>query len=115
FVELEPGVEGLVHTSEMSWTRTNVHPGKIVSSSEQVDVMVLDVDEAKRRISLGIKQALGNPWELFLEAHPPGSAIEGEVRSITEFGLFVAMPGGELDGLVHMSDLSWDLPAEQAM
>ena len=115
FVELEPGVEGLVHTSEMSWTKTNVHPSKIVSSSEQVDVMILDVDEPKRRISLGIKQALGNPWELFLEAHPPGSVIEGEVRSITEFGLFVALRGGELDGLVHMSDLSWDLPGEQAL
>jgi small subunit ribosomal protein S1 len=114
FVELEPGIEGLVHVSEMSWTRTNVHPGQIVSSSEQVDVVVLDVDESKRRISLGIKQAVGNPWENFAAAHPPGSEVEGEIRSLTEFGLFIALPGG-LDGLVHVSDLSWDVAGEQAM
>ena len=114
FVELEPGVEGLVHVSEMSWTKKNVHPGKIVSTSEQVDVMILDVDEPKRRISLGLKQAQGNPWELFLEAHPPGSVIEGEIRNITEFGLFIGV-GPDVDGMVHMSDLSWDEPGEAAM
>jgi small subunit ribosomal protein S1 len=114
FVELEPGVEGLVHVSEMSWTKKNVHPGKIVATSQEVDVMILDVDEPKRRISLGLKQAQGNPWELFLEAHPPGSVIEGEIRNITEFGLFVGL-APDIDGMVHMSDLSWDLPGEQAM
>jgi small subunit ribosomal protein S1 len=114
FVELEPGVEGLVHVSEMSWTKKNVHPGKIVATSQEVDVMILDVDGPKRRISLGLKQAQGNPWELFAEAHPPGSTIEGEIRNITEFGLFVGL-GPDLDGMVHMSDLSWDLPGEQAM
>ena len=114
FVELEPGVEGLVHVSEMSWTKKNVHPGKIVATSQEVDVMILDVDEPKRRISLGLKQAQGNPWELFAEAHPPGSVIEGEIRNITEFGLFVAL-GPDLDGMVHMSDLSWDEQGEAAM
>jgi len=114
FVELEPGVEGLVHVSEMSWTKKNVHPGKIVATSEQVDVMILDVDEPKRRISLGLKQAQGNPWELFLEAHPPGSIIEGEIRNITEFGLFIGV-GVDVDGMVHMSDLSWDEAGEAAM
>jgi len=114
FVELEPGVEGLVHVSEMSWTKKNVHPGKIVATSQEVDVMILDVDEPKRRISLGLKQAQGNPWELFLESHGPGSIVEGEIRNITEFGLFVGL-APEIDGMVHMSDLSWDLPGEQAM
>ncbi|MGK7860918.1 30S ribosomal protein S1 [Falsiroseomonas sp. E2-1-a4] len=114
FVELEPGVEGLVHVSEMSWTKKNVHPGKIVATSQEVDVLILDVDGPKRRISLGLKQAQGNPWELFAEANPPGTVIEGEIRNITEFGLFVGL-GPDLDGMVHMSDLSWDLPGEQAM
>jgi small subunit ribosomal protein S1 len=114
FVELEPGVEGLVHVSEMSWTKKNVHPGKIVATSQEVDVVILDVDEPKRRISLGLKQAQGNPWELFLEAHPPGSVIEGEIRNITEFGLFIAV-GPEIDGMVHISDLSWDEPGEVAV
>ena len=114
FVELEPGVEGLVHVSEMSWTKKNVHPGKIVATSQEVDVMILDVDEPKRRISLGLKQAQGNPWDLFLEAHPPGSEVEGEIRNITEFGLFVGI-GPDIDGMVHMSDISWDEPGEQAM
>jgi small subunit ribosomal protein S1 len=114
FVELEPGVEGLVHVSEMSWTKKNVHPGKIVATSQEVDVVILDVDEPKRRISLGLKQAQGNPWELFLEAHPPGSVIEGEIRNITEFGLFIGLPG-DIDGMVHMSDLSWDEPGEVAI
>jgi small subunit ribosomal protein S1 len=114
FVELEPGVEGLVHVSEMSWTKKNVHPGKIVSTSQEVDVLILDVDEPKRRISLGLKQAQGNPWEVFQEANPPGAIIEGEIRNITEFGLFIGI-AAEVDGMVHMSDLSWDVPAEQAL
>ena len=114
FVELEPGIEGLVHVSEMSWTRAHMHPGQLVASSQEVEVMVLDVDERKRRISLGIKQAAGNPWENFLEAHPPGSVVSGEIRNITEFGLFIGLPGG-LDGLVHISDLSWDRAGEAAV
>jgi len=114
FVELEAGVEGLVHVSEMSWTKKNAHPGKIVSTSEQVDVIILDVDEPKRRISLGLKQAQGNPWELFVEAHPVGSTIEGEIRNITEFGLFIGV-GAEIAGMVHMSDISWDEAGEAAM
>src|ERR1700676_4024074 len=114
FVELEPGVEGLVHVSEMSWTKKNVHPGKIVSTSQEVEVMLLDVDPQKRRISLGLKQTLANPWEAFLEAHPAGSEIEGEVRNTTEFGLFVGLPG-DIDGMVHLSDLDWNKPGEEAM
>ena len=114
FVELEPGVEGLVHVSEMSWTKKNVHPGKIVATSQEVEVMVLDVDASKRRISLGLKQVMQNPWEAFLEAHPVGSTIEGEVRNITEFGLFIGV-AAELDGMVHLSDLSWDDPGELAI
>jgi len=114
FVELEPGIEGLVHVSEMSWTKKNVHPGKIVSTSQEVEVMVLDVDPQKRRISLGLKQCLANPWEAFLEKYAPGTEIEGEVKNITEFGLFVGMPG-DIDGMVHLSDLSWDKPGDQAI
>ena len=114
FVELEPGVEGLVHVSEMSWTKKNVHPGKIVSTSQEVDVMVLDVDSSKRRISLGLKQVQRNPWEEFTEAHKVGSTVEGEIRSITEFGLFVGI-SADLDGMVHMSDLSWDEAGETAI
>ena len=114
FVELEAGVDGLVHVSELSWTKKNAHPGKIVSTSEQVDVIILDVDEPKRRISLGLKQAQGNPWELFVEAHPVGSTIEGEIRNITEFGLFIGV-GAEIDGMVHMSDISWEEAGEAAM
>ncbi|MBV9552089.1 MAG: 30S ribosomal protein S1 [Alphaproteobacteria bacterium] len=114
FVELEPGVEGLVHVSEMSWTKKNVHPGKIVSTSQEVEVMVLDVDPTKRRISLGLKQTLANPWEAFLEDHPAGSEIEGEVRNTTEFGLFIGLPG-EIDGMVHLSDIDWTKPGEEAM
>jgi small subunit ribosomal protein S1 len=113
FVELEPGVEGLVHVSEMSWTKKNVHPGKIVSTSQEVEVMVLEVDPEKRRISLGLKQCLGNPWELFQEQHPAGSTVEGEIRNITEFGLFVGLDN-DIDGMVHLSDISWDKPAEEA-
>ncbi|AOX16209.1 30S ribosomal protein S1 [Kozakia baliensis] len=114
FVELEPGVEGLVHVSEMSWTKKNVHPGKIVATSQEVDVMVLDVDSAKRRISLGLKQVQRNPWEQFAEEHKVGSTIEGEIRNITEFGLFIGL-SADIDGMVHMSDLSWDEPGEVAM
>ena len=114
FVELEPGVEGLVHVSEMSWTKKNVHPGKIVATSQEVDVLVLDVDSSKRRISLGLKQVQQNPWEEFLEQHPVGSTVEGEVRNITEFGLFIGI-SADIDGMVHMSDLSWDDPGELAI
>ncbi len=111
FVELEPGVEGLVHVSEMSWTKKNVHPGKIVSTSQQVEVMVLDVDPIKRRISLGLKQISDNPWTGFLENHPTGSEVEGEIKSITEFGLFVGLEG-DIDGMVHLSDLDWSRPGD---
>ena len=114
FVELEPGIEGLVHVSEMSWTKKNVHPGKIVSTSQEVEVMVLDLDEQKRRISLGLKQCGDNPWEVFESTYSQGSEIEGEIRNITEFGLFVGLPG-DIDGMVHFSDLSWDLPGEEAV
>jgi len=114
FVELEPGVEGLVHVSEMSWTKKNVHPGKIVSTSQEVEVMVLDVDPAKRRISLGLKQTLQNPWESFVEKHPVGAELEGEVKNITEFGLFVGLPG-DIDGMVHLSDIAWDKTGEEAV
>ncbi|MGR3485965.1 MAG: 30S ribosomal protein S1 [Paracoccaceae bacterium] len=107
FVELEPGVEGLVHVSEMSWTKKNVHPGKIVSTSQEVEVMVLEIDEAKRRVSLGLKQTQRNPWEVFAETHPEGTEVEGEVKNITEFGLFVGLPG-DIDGMVHLSDLTWE-------
>src|SRR5271154_2829963 len=114
FVELEPGVEGLVHVSEMSWTKKNAHPGKIVSTSQEVDVVVLDVDASKRRISLGLKQVTRNPWEEFQDEHPIGSIVEGEIRNITEFGLFIAI-GAEIDGMIHMSDLSWDDAGENAI
>jgi small subunit ribosomal protein S1 len=114
FVELEPGVEGLVHVSEMSWTKKNVHPGKIVSTSQEVEVMVLDVDPTKRRISLGLKQTMRNPWEAFVEKYPVGSELEGEVRNITEFGLFVGLPG-DIDGMVHLSDIDWQKSGEEAM
>jgi len=114
FVELEPGIEGLVHVSEMSWTKKNVHPGKIVSTSQEVEVMVLDVDPVKRRISLGLKQCLDNPWQAFLDKHPVGSELEGEVKNITEFGLFVGLPG-DIDGMVHLSDLDWDRSGEEAV
>ena len=114
FVELEPGIEGLVHVSEMSWTKKNVHPGKIVSTSQEVEVVVLDVDETKRRISLGLKQAQANPWDDFQDKHPAGSELEGEIKNITEFGLFVGLPG-EIDGMVHLSDLDWSRPGEDAI
>jgi small subunit ribosomal protein S1 len=114
FVELEDGVEGLIHVSEMSWTKKNVHPGKILSTSQEVEVEVLDVDSDKRRISLGLKQTMDNPWDAFLAEHPIGSEIEGEVRGITEFGLFVGL-GPDLDGMVHINDISWDKPGDQAI
>ncbi|WP_299622383.1 30S ribosomal protein S1 [Pelagibius sp.] len=114
FVELEAGIEGLVHVSEMSWTKKNVHPGKIVSTSQEVEVMILDVDEQKRRISLGLKQCGANPWEAFLESHSAGSELEGEIKNITEFGLFVGLPG-EIDGMVHLSDLDWNVSGEEAV
>ncbi|MDZ3837778.1 MAG: 30S ribosomal protein S1 [Rhodospirillales bacterium] len=114
FIELEPGVEGLVHVSEMSWTKKNVHPGKIVSTSQEVEVVVLDVDKDKRRISLGLKQCLANPWEDFLEKHPAGSVVEGEIKNITEFGLFIGLPG-DIDGMVHLSDLSWSRSGEEML
>jgi len=114
FVELEPGIEGLVHVSEMSWTKKNTHPSKIVTSGQEVEVVVLDVDMAKRRISLGIKQCLDNPWTKFAETHNAGDELEGEIRNITEFGLFVALPG-DIDGMVHVSDIAWDKDGEDAM
>jgi small subunit ribosomal protein S1 len=114
FVELEPGLEGLVHVSEMSWTKKNVHPGKIVSTSQEVDVKVLEVDEEKRRISLGLKQAQANPWSAFADAHPVGSEVEGEVKNSTEFGLFIGLDG-DVDGMVHMSDIAWGVSGEEAL
>jgi small subunit ribosomal protein S1 len=114
FVELEPGVEGLVHVSEMSWTKKNVHPGKIVSTSQEVEVVVLDVDPSKRRVSLGLKQAMANPWDAFLAAHPVGSTVEGEVKNATEFGLFIGLEN-DIDGMVHLSDLDWAVPGEEAI
>jgi small subunit ribosomal protein S1 len=114
FVELEDGVEGLIHVSEMSWTKKNVHPGKIISSSQEVDVMVLDVDAEKRRISLGLKQVMNNPWEAFMAEHPIGTNIDGEVRGITEFGMFVGL-GPDLDGMVHINDIDWNVPGEEAI
>ena len=114
FVELESGVEGLVHVSEMSWTKKNVHPGKIVSTSQEVEVVVLEVDASKRRVSLGLKQAQENPWDAFLREHPVGSTIEGEVKNATEFGLFVGFDN-DIDGMVHLSDLDWNVPGEEAI
>ena len=114
FVELEAGIEGLIHVSEMSWTKKNVHPGKIVATSQEVDVQVLEVDSIKRRISLGLKQTLSNPWEIFADQHPIGSEVEGEVKNKTEFGLFIGLDG-DVDGMVHLSDLDWQKPGEQAI
>ena len=114
FVELEDGIEGLVHVSEMSWTRKNVHPGKIVSTSEEVEVKVLEVDPEKRRISLGIKQCQPNPWAAYVEEHPAGSVIEGTIKNITEFGLFVGLTD-EIDGMIHLSDLAWGESGEEAV
>jgi small subunit ribosomal protein S1 len=114
FVELEPGIEGLIHVSEMSWTKKNMHPGKILSTSQEVEVQVLEVDAAKRRISLGLKQTTGNPWQNFVQKYPTGSVVEGEVKNKTEFGLFLGLDG-DVDGMVHLSDLDWNRPGEQAI
>ncbi len=114
FVELEPGVEGLIHVSEMSWTKKNVHPGKIVATSQKVDVTVLEVDPNKRRISLGLKQTQENPWDDFLTKHPRGAIVEGPIRNITEFGLFIGLDGG-VDGMVHLSDLDWNKQGDEAI
>ena len=114
FVELEPGVEGLVHISEMSWVKKNAHPGKIVSTSQEVEVMVLEVDESKRRISLGLKQCVENPWDAFAARYPQGTEIEGEIKNITEFGLFIGLDG-DVDGMVHLSDLDWERSGEEAI
>ncbi|NOT42125.1 MAG: 30S ribosomal protein S1 [Alphaproteobacteria bacterium] len=114
FVELEPGVEGLVHVSEMSWVKKNVHPGKIIATSQEVEVMVLEVDSAKRRISLGLKQTMDNPWSSFSDKHPVGTQIEGEIKNITEFGLFIGLDG-DIDGMAHLSDLDWNEPGEEAI
>src|SRR5207302_1971599 len=114
FVELEPGIEGLIHVSEMSWTKKNVHPGKIVSTSQEVVVQVLEVDPIKRRISLGLKQTMRNPWEVFVEKYPLGANVEGEVKNKTEFGLFLGLDG-DVDGMVHLSDLDWKRPGEQVI
>jgi len=114
FVELEAGIEGLIHVSEMSWTKKNVHPGKILSTTQEVEVVVLEVDPVKRRISLGLKQTLENPWEAFARNHPVGSEVEGEVKNKTEFGLFIGLEG-DVDGMVHLSDLDWNRPGEQVI
>jgi small subunit ribosomal protein S1 len=114
FVELEPGVEGLIHVSEMSWTKKNIHPGKIVSTSQAVEVQILEVDPNKRRISLGLKQTQDNPWDHFLSKHPKGSVIEGPIRNITEFGLFVGLDSG-IDGMVHLSDLDWNRSGDEVI
>jgi small subunit ribosomal protein S1 len=114
FVELEPGIEGLIHVSEMSWTKKNVHPGKIVATSQEVEVIVLEVDPSKRRISLGLKQNLSNPWDTFAEQFPQGTIVEGEVKNKTEFGLFIGLDG-DVDGMVHLSDLDWNLSGEEAI
>jgi small subunit ribosomal protein S1 len=114
FVELEDGIEGLVHVSEMSWTKKNVHPGKILSTSEEVEVQVLEIDASKRRISLGLKQVQNNPWESFASTHPKGSIVEGEVKNTTEFGLFIGLEG-DVDGMVHLSDIDWKRPGEEAI
>lgn len=114
FVELEDGIEGLVHVSEMSWVKKNVPPSSIVTAGQEVDVMVLEVDESKRRISLGLKQTLSNPWESFAEKHPIGSVIEGEIKNITEFGLFVGIDD-DMDGMVHLSDIDWEKSGDDAI
>jgi small subunit ribosomal protein S1 len=114
FVELEDGIEGLIHVSEMSWTKKNVHPGKILSTSEEVEVQILEIDPAKRRISLGLKQVQNNPWDSFASRHPKGSVVEGEVKNTTEFGLFIGLDG-DVDGMVHLSDLDWKRPGEEAI
>ena len=114
FVELEAGVEGLVHVSEMSWTKKKVHPGKILSTSQEVEVMVLELDKEKRRVSLGLKQIQGNPWQNFAQANTTGAVLEVEIKNITEFGLFVGL-GDDIDGMIHLSDLDWEKSGEEAL
>ena len=114
FVEIEPGIEGLVHVSEMDWTNKNVHPSKVVQLGDEVEVMVLEIDEERRRISLGMKQCKSNPWEDFEAGHKKGDRVSGQIKSITDFGVFIGLPGG-IDGLVHLSDLSWSQPGEEAV
>ncbi len=114
FVELEPGVEGLVHVSEMSWTKKNIHPGKIVSTSQEIEVMVLDVDQSRRRISLGLKQCVDNPWSAFALTYPQGTEVEGAIKNITEFGMFIGLDG-DVDGMVHLSDLDWNRSGDDAL
>ena len=114
FVEIEDGVEGLVHVSEMDWTNKNIHPSKVVQLDEEVEVMVLDIDEERRRISLGLKQCTGNPWESFASLFKKGDKVSGKIKSITDFGIFIGLDGG-IDGLVHLSDISWNLPGEEAV
>ncbi|MDX2163802.1 MAG: 30S ribosomal protein S1 [Gammaproteobacteria bacterium] len=114
FVEIENGVEGLVHVSEMDWTNKNIHPAKVVQLGEEVEVMVLDIDEERRRISLGIKQCKNNPWELFSQSHSKGDVVKGKIKSITDFGVFIGLDGN-IDGLVHLSDISWNVPGEEAV
>ena len=114
FVEIEAGIEGLVHVSEMDWTNKNVHPAKVVSLGDEVEVMILEIDEDRRRISLGMKQCMPNPWEEFAMNHKKGDRVKGQIKSITDFGVFIGLPGG-IDGLVHLSDLSWSLPGEAAV
>jgi len=114
FVEIEPGIEGLVHVSEMDWTNKNVHPTKVVQLGDEVEVMVLEIDEERRRISLGMKQCMPNPWEEFAMNYRKGDRVKGQIKSITDFGIFIGLPGG-IDGLVHLSDLSWSQPGEEAV
>jgi small subunit ribosomal protein S1 len=114
FVEIEPGIEGLVHVSEMDWTNKNVHPSKVAQLGDEVEVMVLEIDEERRRISLGMKQCMPNPWEEFAMNHKKGDKVHGQIKSITDFGIFIGLPGG-IDGLVHLSDLSWGKPGEEAV
>ncbi|MCX2958293.1 MAG: S1 RNA-binding domain-containing protein, partial [Serratia symbiotica] len=114
FVEIEEGVEGLVHVSEMDWTNKNIHPSKVVNVNDKVEVMVLDIDEDRRRISLGLKQCKINPWQKFSETHNKGVQVSGKIKSITDFGIFIGLNGG-IDGLVHLSDISWDKAGEEAV
>ena len=114
FVEIESGIEGLVHVSEMDWTNKNIHPTKVVQLGDEVEVMILEIDEERRRISLGMKQCMSNPWDDFAMNHKKGDKVTGQIKSITDFGVFVGLPGG-IDGLVHLSDLSWTLPGETAV
>lgn len=113
-MEIEEGVEGLVHMSEMDWTNKNVHPSKVVALGDVVDVMVLEIDEERRRISLGMKQCVGNPWQQFAASYNKGQKVSGKIRSITDFGIFIGLDG-DIDGLVHLSDISWTTPGEEAV